>query len=98
MEQKTLSDPEFADRLERAHEDYRSEREGLDTGDEGPTPSGGVGGAAAGVKCLHAHYAHTRAGRDNPVGELVASWVEPLDCEIPCVLEGMVNPAWTARP
>ena len=63
-----------------------------------PAPSGGVGGSAVGVKCLHAHYAHTSAGGANPVGELVASWIEPLDCTVPCVIGDATNPAWASKP
>ncbi len=61
-------------------------------------PSGGVGGSAGGVKCLHAHYADHAAGNDNPVGEETAAAVEPLDCATACVaeLEGRVgrDPGW----
>jgi hypothetical protein len=32
------------------------------------------------------------------VGELVQDWIEPLDCMVPCVLEGDMNPAWVPRP
>lgn len=55
---------------------------------------GGVGGAEHGVKCLHAHYAHARAGGDNPIGRDVARRVEPLACPSPCVVEGEKNPRW----
>ncbi len=98
MEQKAASDPGFAARLERAHDSYRDEREGLLEPAASPAPSGGVGGARGGVKCLHAHYAHTRGGGDNPVGELVAGWIEPLDCTVPCVVDDRINPEWSARP
>ena len=64
----------------------------------GPQPSGGVAGNQTGVKCLHAHYAHHAAGGENPVGEIVASWIEPLDCDVPCVVDGEMNPAWLNRP
>ncbi len=37
----------------------------------GPRPSGGVGGTARGVKCLHAHYAWYLAAGADPVGEWV---------------------------
>jgi len=47
------------------------------------------------VKCLHAHYADHVAGNNNPIGELVAPWVEPLDCTIPCVDGEVINPAWS---
>lgn len=99
MEGRARSDPAFARRLDEAHRRYAEEREGsLPPGAEGPVPSGGVGGASRGVKCLHAHYAHTRAGGDNPVGEAVAAWIEPLDCEMPCVIGGRPNPDWEPRP
>jgi hypothetical protein len=62
-------------------------------------PSGGVGGTALGVKCLHAHYADFAAGNDNPIGEDAARGVEPLDCTVACVaaVDGVVvrNPDWT---
>lgn len=98
MEAKAAADTEFGDALDQAHADYAAERDRYvtDTGD--PRPSGGVGGANQGVKCLHAHYAHHAAGGDNPVGEPVAEWIEPLDCEVPCVVGGEMNPDWVNRP
>ncbi|HEX6946589.1 MAG TPA: DUF501 domain-containing protein [Acidimicrobiia bacterium] len=98
MEQKAAADPLFRTRLEDAHSSYEEERDRLVPPAAIPRPSGGVGGARTGVKCLHAHYAHTRAGGDNPVGELVAGWVEPLDCTVPCVVDGERNPEWEPRP
>jgi hypothetical protein len=92
-------DGEFAARLAAATERYRAERDALvpDT-HTGPVPTGGIGGVRAGVKCLHAHYADTAAGNDNPVGDWVAGQIEPLDCSVPCVVEvdGTVrrNPDW----
>jgi hypothetical protein len=97
MEAKADSDEVFATRLEQAHTSYEAERDALMETDASLLPSGGVGGARAGVKCLHAHYAHTRAGGDNPVGELVAGWIEPLDCKEECVIEGERNPGWVNR-
>ena len=38
----------------------------------GAERDGGVGGAARGVKCLHAHYAHHLAGGPDPIGLWVA--------------------------
>ena len=97
MERKADTDPEFAISLEAAHRAYEADRDGeLDPG-VFPRPSGGVGGSE-GVKCLHAHYAHTRAGGDNPVGALVAAWIEPLDCGVGCVVDGASNPHWKNRP
>ncbi len=68
------------------------------TESEAPRPSGGVGGTREGVKCLHAHYAHHGAGGENPVGRLVADWIEPLDCEVRCVVDGGMNHEWVNRP
>src|SRR3954447_7443903 len=64
--------------LAAAHDAYAAERDSAIPADHaGPRPYGGVGGTRVGVKCLHAHYAHLLAGREDPVGEWVASrvWV-----------------------
>lgn len=98
MEAKADADPDFAGALEAAHRSYETEREAMIPEGTSPVPSGGVGGSERGVKCLHAHYAHTRAGGDNPVGALVQAWVEPLDCAEACVVEGEMNPSWVNRP
>lgn len=98
MEGKAESDTVFAAALDSANRAYQEERDALLAPDASPRPSGGVGGTAKGVKCLHAHYAHSRAGGDNPVGDLVESWVEPLDCTEPCVIAGGFNPTWVAKP
>lgn len=98
MESKADADPGFAARLQAAHEAYAAERDALITDREAPRPTGGVGGTATGVKCLHAHYAHHAAGGDNPVGELVDAWIGPLDCEVRCVVDGEMNPEWVNRP
>jgi hypothetical protein len=98
MEQKAVADPEFARRLEAAHDSYAARRDALVPEAATPVPSGGVGGSTVGVKCLHAHYAHARVGEANPVGELVASWIEPLDCTVPCVIGDTANPAWSSTP
>jgi uncharacterized protein len=59
--------------LRTAHACYARERDAALAPDHaGPRPSGGVGGTARGVKCLHAHYAYYLAGGDDPVGR----WVE----------------------
>lgn len=98
MEGKAGSDAAFAARLEQAHRSYQEARDALVPDGADLSPGGGVGGSSGGVKCLHAHYAHTRAGGDNPVGELVAGWIEPLDCVVPCVAGGESNPEWSSRP
>jgi hypothetical protein len=88
MDRLLATDRDFADRLQRSHERYAAERDCLIPEAVDHRPEGGVGGiTGAGVKCLHAHYADTRAGNDNPVGEMVVPWVEPLDCEVPCVIQ-----------
>ncbi len=98
LEQKAAADAQFGEALRAAHTEYEGARgERLPAGAD-PRPSGGVGGAAAGVKCLHAHYAHTRSGGANPVGDLVTGWIEPLDCTVPCVVGGARNPTWHPKP
>ena len=98
MERRAEADPAFGARLAAAHARYEAERDALVVGSPDARPSGGVGGARAGVKCLHAHYADHTAGNDNPVGEATALWVEPLDCAEPCVVEisgrVLTNPRW----
>jgi hypothetical protein len=100
IEDRAFADPEFEQRLTAAHERYRVERDVLIPEDAIHRPRGGVAGAGFGVKCLHAHYADYAAGtaseepRDNPVGELVAVEVEPLDCTVPCVIGEQRNPNW----
>lgn len=98
MEAKAAVDPEFGAALAAAHRRYAAERDALVPPEAVPRPSGGVGGTARGVKCLHAHYADSAAGNANPVGELVGAWIEPLDCPNPCVVAGTRNPAWSPRP
>lgn len=98
MERRAEVDAAFAARLEAANNSYESERDSYLTDEASPRPSGGVGGTRTGIKCLHAHYAHTRAGGENPVGDLVRDWIEPLDCALPCVVDGSWNPDWVNNP
>ncbi len=98
LERKADRDPEFGDRLAMANEAYAAERDDLVPQDSLHRPSGGVGGTRVGVKCLHAHYAYWRGGGSTPVGEVVAGFIEPLDCEQPCVVEGEINPLWVNNP
>ncbi len=98
MDRKSKSDPGFGSALERAQSEYSLERDELVPDGADPAPSGGVGGSSRSVKCLHAHYAHSSAGHANPVGELVGAWIGPLDCVVPCVEDGEVNPEWVQRP
>jgi uncharacterized protein len=63
--------------VERAHRTYQVARDArLPASHHGPRPSGGVGGTARGVKCLHAHLAHHLAGGDDAVGRWVAARLE----------------------
>lgn len=95
MEAKRQSDPDFDAALDAAHARYGAERDSaIPSGHSGPAPSGGVAGLTNGIKCLHAHYADTAAGNDNPVGEVVAGWIEPLNCTEPCVIDDERNPNW----
>jgi hypothetical protein len=94
IERWIAADPDRTRTLDAAHDRYRRERDGKLSPDADPRPSGGVAGARTGVKCLHAHYADHAAGNENPVGAMVAPWVEPLDCTVPCVLDGERNGRW----
>jgi hypothetical protein len=98
-EARLEADPAAAARHAAAMARYAAERDGLiDESVAGPRPSGGVAGAAQGVKCLHAHYADYAAGNDNVVGEWTADDVDPLDCRTVCVAGGdagaVRNPDW----
>ncbi len=98
MDRWAASQPGFAAGLREADRRYAVERDSWLPEGADPRPSGGVGGRGRGVKCLHAHYADRRAGNENPVGELIAPWVEPLDCLVPCVIETdgpTMNPSWS---
>ena len=62
------------DELTAAHAAYAAGRDAaIPAGHVGPRPHGGVGGTRRGVKCLHAHLAHSLAGGDDPVGRWVAA-------------------------
>ncbi len=95
---RIASEPGFAERYQAAMAAYAATRDALVDPALPNPPAGGVGGSRRGVKCLHAHYAHHVSGADNPVGEDVAADIEPLNCEVPCVVaapEGAVrNPEW----
>ncbi len=98
-EARTVAEPDFGERYRAAMERYRRGRDALiPEGTTGPRPTGGVGGARTGVKCIHAHYADYVSGNDNPVGEAFAPDIEPLNCPVPCVSEqeGVAarNPDW----
>jgi exopolyphosphatase/guanosine-5'-triphosphate,3'-diphosphate pyrophosphatase len=75
LEARARDDPELGGALDRTHRSYAAGRGRLVAGAES---WGGVGGSRAGLKCLHAHYAHHLAGGPDPVGAWVAERVEPL--------------------
>ncbi len=99
VQRRAEADAAFGARLAAAHDRYAADRNAALPEGGGPRPSGGIGGGdGVGVKCLHAHYADFGAGHDNPIGEMTAPWVEPLDCAEPCVVpadDGAIsNPSW----
>jgi hypothetical protein len=88
MDRRIADEPDFAAAYRTAMHAYAAERDALvEPGSYPHDPSGGVGGSVSGVKCLHAHYAHHAAGRDNPIGAVFAQDVEPLNCAMACVAE-----------
>jgi hypothetical protein len=97
---RIASDPDIAARFSESMERYRSARQELVPATwDGPVPTGGVAGSKGGVKCLHAQYADTAAGNENPIGDDIASRIEPLGCTVPCVVQGVDGPesneVWT---
>lgn len=93
-------DPALAEAFATAMSRYESDRDKLvPTEWDGPRPTGGVAGSRGGVKCLHAQYADTAAGNQNPIGRDVAMRIEPLNCTVPCIVDsdsGVVsNTAWS---
>jgi hypothetical protein len=89
--------------LARAHRDYADRRDRLLGPDHvGPRPTGGVGGTARGVKCLHAHLANWLAGGDDPVGRYVVDALEATGEGVwACsgrVVRVAVEPGWWRRP
>jgi exopolyphosphatase/guanosine-5'-triphosphate,3'-diphosphate pyrophosphatase len=68
-------DEALATALATAHEEYARERS---RGFPQARAWGGVGGAARGVKCLHAHYANHVAGGRDLIGAWVVGEIEPV--------------------
>ncbi len=93
------TDPGTREAFREAMRRYAHARDALIPPDwEGPVPTGGIAGSSGGVKCLHAQYADTAAGNMNPIGEDIASRIEPLACSAVCVVDSdgtaVPNPAW----
>jgi exopolyphosphatase/guanosine-5'-triphosphate,3'-diphosphate pyrophosphatase len=80
LDQRAKAEPEFGRALEAAHRSSAEERGRWAPGAE---DWGGVGGARAGVKCLHAHYANHVAGGRDPAGAWVAEQIEPSHPDAP---------------
>lgn len=78
LNERAQEDAAFAEGLAAAHRAYAEDR-ASDLAEA--LGWGGVAGTRTGVKCLHAHYAYHLAGGDDPVGEWVASRVEPVHPE-----------------
>jgi exopolyphosphatase/guanosine-5'-triphosphate,3'-diphosphate pyrophosphatase len=73
-------DPVIAPQVAAVHSAYAAERGEMAPGAEA---FGGVGGARAGIKCLHAHYAYHLAGGDDLVGRWTAGRIEPVHADEP---------------
>lgn len=97
-DERMEQDADFRTQVEAAHVAYAKTRDAALPTEVRIAPRGGVGGVRAGVKCLHAHYAHTRGGGENPIGAEVLAAIEPLDCGAECVVQGpsgaVRNPHW----
>jgi exopolyphosphatase/guanosine-5'-triphosphate,3'-diphosphate pyrophosphatase len=76
LDDQAVQDLSLGEGLAAAHASYAEERARW-----GPGAGGGVGGAGAGIKCLHAHYAHHLAGGPDPIGAWVAERLEPVHPE-----------------
>ncbi|MGI9608954.1 MAG: DUF501 domain-containing protein, partial [Acidimicrobiia bacterium] len=86
LEAFVAADPGLRRDVRDADLRYAADRDALVPSGVTHSPSGGVGGnEGSGLKCLHAHYADSAAGNANPIGDFVRPYVEPLDCEVPCV-------------
>ncbi len=83
LNDRLAREPELAAEYGAAHERYLEARAAL--GPPLPRATATAGGMPGRVKCLHALYAHHLATRDNPIGEQVAQWIEPMPCPAPCV-------------
>lgn len=85
------------DSMEAAHRRYDAERSrSLPGGYSGPVPTGGVGGARRGGKCLHAHLAWWLAGGDDPTGLWTAHRLVEAG-PVPSVARDGTDVAWPVR-
>jgi hypothetical protein len=91
IEEKIASDPQFKERVVRAHRSYIERRRGLLSDvdlayieERGMLPAllkRGIGGIEdfSHVKCLHLHAAHALAA-ENPIGEIVLESLARREC------------------
>ncbi len=98
-DERIAANPDVAEAFGAAMTRYELNRQERIPPDwDGPIPTGGIAGSKGGVKCLHAQYADTAAGNENPIGEDVAERIEPFSCLVPCVVasdDGMaLNDEW----
>ncbi len=84
----SVADAEYADGRDAIVAEMR---ERGDIAEGAPLPSGGVGGATGGVKCLHARYAYWRAGGADPAGAATAERIGEPDCVRSCIATGEVE-------
>ena len=99
LEAAVAADPALLDAVATADSGYAAQRSAALPAGATHVPTGGVGGnEGQGLKCLHAHYADLAAGNANPIGAIVRPFVEPLNCDQPCVRpagsEVEPNPDW----
>lgn len=78
LNERAERDRGFWHAVQHAHIGYAMQRA---QDDPEAVTHGGVGGARAGVKCLHAHYANHLAGGVDPVGSWTAERVDPIHDE-----------------
>jgi hypothetical protein len=84
LSERVAAEPALAEAHAAAHASYLAQRDAME-----PLPGDpGVGGLPSRVKCLHVLYAHEAATGADPVGRIVRSVVDPIDCPGPCV-EGL---------
>lgn len=98
---RLAAEPELAAAYERSMALYAARRAARIPPDLDPALAARIKGGVAGktrpgVKCLHAHDANRRAGGPDPIGDLIAPDVDPLDCAAPCFRpDGAPNPGWS---
>ena len=86
LQEKIAGDVLFRQRLRNAQEDYKARRRLTGVKPDHPVMDTGIGGVRDlhAIKCLHAHYAHYLATRENPIGETVHDNIVGLECTERC--------------